>query len=57
MSDEQKAALIDDLTYQSYKANRDRAPHVSVERWGMVYRDVDALEARYQREKDQDQDK
>lgn len=44
--------VIDELTYLSYRANRTRAPHVAVERWRMVYADVDidAFEARYQTE-------
>lgn len=45
--------VVNELVYASYKANRDRNPEVTPERWRLVYQDadVDALEARYQREK------
>lgn len=43
--------LIRDLTYESYKANRDMSPHISVERWGLIYPNVEQLERRYQEEK------
>jgi hypothetical protein len=44
--------LLTELSYQSYKANRDRAPHVVPERWREVYPEAaDAFEVRYRLER------
>lgn len=44
--------LLTELSYQSYKANRDRAPHIAAERWAEVYPEsASVFEARYQLEK------
>lgn len=43
--------LVDELTYISYAYNRRVSPHISVDRWRLIYTDVDTLEKRYQREK------
>ena len=40
--------LIYELSYQSYKFNRDTSPMVSLEQWGLIYQDIETLEARYQ---------
>ena len=50
--------LVSELTYVSYRVNRDRRPDIAVERWKLVYApgDVDHMEARYQREKGQDRE-
>lgn len=50
----QHKAIMNELIYQNYKANRLRTPHISPERWMLVYSDVDvdALETRFQQEKD-----
>jgi hypothetical protein len=42
--------LIADLTYISYRHNRQIAPDVSAERWAKIYADAKFLEARYQTE-------
>ena len=42
--------LMDELTYANYKHNRGRAPEIPPERWKKIYANVDAMEARYQRE-------
>jgi hypothetical protein len=44
--------LIDRLTYINYAFNRERSPHVSVERWARLYGpNTGSMEARYQAEK------
>ena len=40
--------LLDELTYMNYKYNRQRTPEITPEQWGKIYRNVEALEARYQ---------
>jgi hypothetical protein len=42
--------VIDHLTYASYRWQRINSPEVSPERWGLIFRDWRALEARYQAE-------
>lgn len=44
--------LIDLLTFNNYKANRVRAPEVTVERWKAIYgiAQTEAMEAKYQAE-------
>lgn len=44
-------AILDDLTYASYSANRDAAPHISPARWAPHYPNAAELEARYQAER------
>lgn len=44
-------AVIDALTFASYRFNRDRSPEIAPERWGRIFAGVEALEARYQRER------
>lgn len=41
---------ICELTYISYRHNREIAPDISAERWETVYADAKALETRYQTE-------
>ena len=41
---------VRDLTYVSYRHNREIAPDVSAERWEKIYADAKAMEARYQAE-------
>lgn len=44
--------LVDELTYINYRHNRNLSPHISVERWELVYgAPAPAMEARYQAEK------
>lgn len=43
------ADLISDLTYRNYSFNRERAPHITPERWAKVYGPgAERMEARYQ---------
>ncbi len=42
--------LIDELTYSCYRYNRMRSPHLSVEGWCIIFKDVNALEQRFQQE-------
>lgn len=45
------AALIDELTYINYRANRGYSPHITPESWKKLYGPAtDAMEARYQAE-------
>lgn len=43
--------VISELTYISYAANRDAAPHIAPERWAPHYPNATELEARYEAEK------
>lgn len=43
-------ALVDYLTYASYKANRLRSPEVTPERWALIYHTVGEMEERFQKE-------
>lgn len=45
------SAVLDELTYSSYRTQRLTAPHISPERWGLIFKDWKALEARYQGER------
>jgi len=49
--------LIYELSYQSYKFNRDTSPMVSLEQWGLIYQDIETLEARYQADLEAEADK
>lgn len=42
--------LIDELTYSCYRFNREESPNVTPEQWAAIFRNVRAMEARYQRE-------
>lgn len=44
--------VIDLLTYNNFKANRVRAPEVTVERWKAIYgiTQTEAMEEKYQAE-------
>jgi hypothetical protein len=42
--------VVDELVYRNYAANRRQSPHVSPARWGRIFDNVEALEARYQDE-------
>ena len=42
--------LVNELTYTSYKFNRQRSPDLTPDQWTKVYPNVDRLEARYQQE-------
>ena len=43
--------LLDELTYRSYKYNRDRSPEISAKSWAHVFVDAEKYERRYQEEK------
>jgi hypothetical protein len=43
-------AMVDDLTYCSYRANRLRSPEVTPERWALIYHTVYEMEERFQKE-------
>jgi hypothetical protein len=43
-------AVIDHLTYCCYRYNRQISPEVSPERWGLLFSNWEAMEARYQSE-------
>lgn len=47
------ADLIDELTYRSYRWNRQRRPDIPAEKWQRVFGPAAAilLEARYQKER------
>jgi hypothetical protein len=45
--------LIDELTFRSYAHNRGLAPDVSPERWAKIFPNGPAMEARLQREREQ----
>lgn len=47
---DQITAAVDELTYLSYKANRQRSPHISPQEWASIYQNGEAMEARFQRE-------
>ena len=47
----EEAALIDALTYASYRYNRVNAPRIAPERWRAVFVEADKLEQRYQAER------
>jgi hypothetical protein len=49
-STSEPAQAIDHLTYSNYKANRQRSPGITPERWSKVYPNVQDLEAKYQSE-------
>ena len=51
LADRAESALVAELVYASYRANRELAPHIAIERWRMVYQNLDALEERYQHER------
>jgi hypothetical protein len=41
--------LVDELTYASYKFNRERSPNIAPERWARIFPEAVALEKRFQR--------
>jgi hypothetical protein len=43
-------AVLDALTYASYRANRARAPHIPPAAWARIYPDAAAMETRYRDE-------
>ena len=49
-SAETQAAVVDALTYASYRANRLRSPEVAPERWALIFPSIDEMEERFQRE-------
>ncbi len=49
-TDKEKGGFIDELTYTSYKFNRDRSPEIAPEQWRCIFPDVDKLERRYKQE-------
>ena len=42
--------IVDALTYRNYVYNRQRSPDITPEQWGKIYKNVEALEAKYQKE-------
>lgn len=44
-------ALMEEIMYASYKANRDASPEISPRSWAQVLPNVPAMEERYQAEK------
>lgn len=38
---------ISELTYASYKFQRDTFPEIAAARWGLLFTDAEAMEARY----------
>ena len=42
--------LVDELTYRSYRHQREIAPQISPKRWESVFQNVSQMEARYQKE-------
>lgn len=42
--------LIGEMTYISYKYNRERSPNITPEQWRCVFDNTEAMEERYQRE-------
>ena len=42
--------LLKELSYKSYRYNRERAPDISAQSWALVFIDAEEFEARYQRE-------
>lgn len=49
-------AVVDELTYRSYREQRRRFAHIPAARWARVFAAADQLEARYQRELALEQD-
>ena len=43
--------LIKELSYKSYRYNRERSPDIDPKSWALVFIDAAEFEARYQREK------
>ena len=39
--------LVEEATYANYRFNRRNNPSVTVEAWGKMFQDVEALEQRY----------
>ena len=42
--------LVDELTYSSYRYNRQRSPGVTPKQWETIFSNVEAMEARFQNE-------
>lgn len=42
--------IVNELIYRCYRFNREREPGVTPEQWGDIFDNVEALEARLQRE-------
>lgn len=42
--------IIDELTYASYRFNRQHSPEIGLDMWRISYQNVDELEARFQKE-------
>jgi hypothetical protein len=43
--------IIDELTYINYKANRERRPDITPEKWAKIYPNVKLMEIRFQYER------
>lgn len=48
-------AQIDYLTFACYRFNRNTAPHIEARQWRKAFVEADALEARYQAEREGEQ--
>jgi hypothetical protein len=44
--------LIDELTYRSYKYNRERSPEIPARQWKVLFTNADIFEQKLQIEKD-----
>jgi len=42
--------LVDELTYSSYRYNRQRNPEVTPKQWETIFSNVEAMEVRFQNE-------
>jgi hypothetical protein len=50
--------LISELTYRSYKYNRERSPEITIEGWDIVFTPkTEELEARYQKERGENENR
>lgn len=43
--------IVDELTFRSYRAQRQARPDIQPERWWAIYGDITALEARFRKER------
>jgi len=43
-------AIIDELTYHSYRFNRLYAPRITPQEWATIYQNAERMEQRFQRE-------
>ena len=46
----QNKVFVDELTYRSYRVQRDLFPEIEAGRWAQIFDHQSEMEARYQRE-------